>query len=242
MSPTDILKPELLLPLAVPVTFHAMTLLEETGRGPVWPEETRWRLKGWAYFAMIAFVNTLVFLLVPEAWRSHRIVDGARFGPLAGGVGGFLLFSAGNAALHYSYHRFDPLWRLVHSRHHAPERFDVSGVMVQTPFEALNNALLFALLSVALGLDPAGAALCAYLAAFYGMFQHMNFPTPRWLGRFIQRPEAHTLHHRRGRHNWNYSDFPLWDVLAGTCRNPRRFYAAPLGFGRSPAVHARIRP
>lgn len=239
---TDILKPELLLPLAVPVTFFAMTLLEETGRGPVWLEDPSWRLKGWAYLGMIGGVNALVFKLAPQAWRAAPLVEGARFGPMAGGLMAFILFSAGNATLHYSYHRFDLLWELVHRRHHEPERFGVAGVMVQTPFEALNNALLFALVSAALGLEPAGAALGGYLAAFYGMFQHLNFPTPRALGRLIQRPESHTLHHRRGRHNWNYSDLPLWDMLAGTYRNPRRFSAGPLGFGRSPAVHARIRP
>jgi sterol desaturase/sphingolipid hydroxylase (fatty acid hydroxylase superfamily) len=56
-----------------------------------------------------------------------------------------------------------------------------------------------------------------------GCFQHCNVRTPQWLGWFIQRPEAHCVHHRMGVHAWNYSDFPLWDMLAGSWRNPRDF-------------------
>jgi sterol desaturase/sphingolipid hydroxylase (fatty acid hydroxylase superfamily) len=44
-----------------------------------------------------------------------------------------------------------------------------------------------------------------------------------WLGYVIQRPEAHCVHHRQGVHAWNYSDFPLWDMLFGSWRNPREF-------------------
>ena len=28
-------------------------------------------------------------------------------------------------------------------------------------------------------------------------------------------------HHQRGVHGYNYSDFPLWDILLGTFRNPK---------------------
>lgn len=31
------------------------------------------------------------------------------------------------------------------------------------------------------------------------------------------------MHHRRGFHSYNYSDFPPWDLLMGTFRNPREF-------------------
>jgi sterol desaturase/sphingolipid hydroxylase (fatty acid hydroxylase superfamily) len=64
------------------------------------------------------------------------------------------------------------------------------------------------------------------------MFQHWNVSTPRWLGWFIQRPEAHCEHHRLGVHAYNYADLPLWDVAFGSFRNPGRFegecgFAAP---------------
>ena len=28
------------------------------------------------------------------------------------------------------------------------------------------------------------------------------------------------MHHEYGVHAWNYSDFPLWDMIFGTFRNP----------------------
>jgi sterol desaturase/sphingolipid hydroxylase (fatty acid hydroxylase superfamily) len=51
----------------------------------------------------------------------------------------------------------------------------------------------------------------------------MNIRTPRWLGYLIQRPEAHCIHHQRDVHAYNYGDLPIWDILFGTFRNPRRF-------------------
>jgi len=53
--------------------------------------------------------------------------------------------------------------------------------------------------------------------------------TPRWIGYFIQRPEAHCEHHRLGVHGSNYGDLPLWDLLFGTFRNPASF-AGDCGF------------
>jgi hypothetical protein len=82
---------------------------------------------------------------------------------------------------------------------------------------------------IVLGLDPIAAALVGYVAAFYGMFQHWNVRTPQWLGYIIQRPESHCVHHRKGVHYYNYADFPLWDMLSGTFRNPRN-YIGDVGF------------
>jgi len=82
---------------------------------------------------------------------------------------------------------------------------------------------------IVLGLDPVAAALVGYIAAFYGMFQHWNVRTPRWLGYVIQRPESHCVHHRKGVHYYNYADFPLWDMLFGTFRNPTN-YIGECGF------------
>jgi len=80
-----------------------------------------------------------------------------------------------------------------------------------------------------LGLDPLAAALVGYLFAFYAYFQHWNVRTPQWLGYIIQRPESHCVHHRLGVHYYNFADLPLWDILFGTFRNPKRF-VAPVGF------------
>jgi len=58
----------------------------------------------------------------------------------------------------------------------------------------------------------------------------MNVRTPRVLGYLIQRPEAHFVHHQRDVHAYNYGDFPLWDLLFGTFRNPAEFGKEDVGF------------
>jgi sterol desaturase/sphingolipid hydroxylase (fatty acid hydroxylase superfamily) len=62
------------------------------------------------------------------------------------------------------------------------------------------------------------------------MFQHANIRTPRWLGYLIQRPESHVVHHARGRHEFNYANLPLWDIVFGTFRNPRSVEGFRAGF------------
>ena len=96
--------------------------------------------------------------------------------------------------------------------------------------------LVFLVVTVSvLGLDPVAAAVTGYIGVFYGLFQHMNVRTPRWLGVLIQRPESHSVHHRRGFHAYNYSDLPIWDMLWGTFRNPQEFHGE-VGFEREPSL------
>jgi sterol desaturase/sphingolipid hydroxylase (fatty acid hydroxylase superfamily) len=162
---------------------------------------------------------------VPEEIARHHAFDTAALG-LAGQVAiGYLAVSLANATLHRAYHRYPFLWRWVHQLHHSPERLDISGAVYFTPIEVVNNvALSFVVMVFVLGLDPVAAAITGYIAAFYGLFQHLNVKTPQWLGYLIQRPESHGVHHRRGFHAYNYSDFPLWDMLWGTFRNPPAFH------------------
>jgi sterol desaturase/sphingolipid hydroxylase (fatty acid hydroxylase superfamily) len=76
---------------------------------------------------------------------------------------------------------------------------------------------------------------------FFGNVPHLNVRTPQWVGWFIQRPEAHAVHHGRGIHAYNYGNFPLWDILFGTFRNPTKFHE-PAGFwdGASAKVGAML--
>ena len=61
------------------------------------------------------------------------------------------------------------------------------------------------------------------MAQFYAYFQHLNVRTPRWVGWFIQRPEAHCHHHEMHVHARNYGNLTWWDMLFGTWLNPARF-------------------
>ena len=227
-----------LVALAVPATYFAMVAIERFGTGWRWPARRGWQWTGVQFFLLLGSVNALVSTALALAMPGLHAFDGATLGTVGGMFVGYLALSLGNALLHASYHRSDVLWRHVHQLHHAPARLDVAGVMYQTPWEmAANAALFFVVTRLLLGLDPLATMGVAYLGAFYGMFQHFNLRTPRWLGWFIQRPEAHCEHHRRGVHAGNYSDLPLWDMLARTYSNPATF-EGELGF--APAAAARV--
>lgn len=103
--------------------------------------------------------------------------------------------------------------------HHSAESLDAFGAYWLHPvdtffFTTLSSLVLFPVL----GLTPIAGAIAGAFLVFNAMFQHANLKTPRWLGYVIQRPESHSVHHRR--HRANYSDLPLWDILFGTFVNP----------------------
>ncbi len=220
--------------LMIPLTYALMVLVEWCGSGQRWPRIRYWQWIGAAGFCLLGITNGMVSAALLGAFGRVHLIDSSAWGVLPAALIGYLFLSLGNALLHRAYHRVDWLWRHVHQLHHAPQRIDVAGVMFQTPLEAAANAVLFVAVSVfLLGLDPVAAMLLAYIGAFYGMFQHFNIATPRWLGYLIQRPEAHCVHHRRDHHRSNYSDLPIWDLCAGSFENPERFegvvgFAQPL--------------
>jgi sterol desaturase/sphingolipid hydroxylase (fatty acid hydroxylase superfamily) len=101
---------------------------------------------------------------------------------------------------------------------------DLASSTVFHPFEiAYQNLLGVAVGTFVLGIDPLAAAILGYLGAFFGMFQHLNVRTPRWLGYIVQRPESHCVHHQLNVHAYNYSNLPILDLLFGTFRNPETF-------------------
>ena len=210
--------------LLIPLTWLTMLAVEALWPGRRWPALRGWRSRGFAFFAMVMTLNALLPGLLPPGLRALHLFDARGLGLTLSVVVGYLLLSLVTALMHRAYHRYDLLWRWIHQLHHAPRRLDVSGAVVFTPWEVVLNIAAFQFVVVfVLGLEPVAAALLGYLAFFYGVFQHLNVRTPRWLGFLIQRPESHGVHHRRGLHDYNYADLPLWDLLWGTFRNPRDF-------------------
>ncbi len=214
-----------LVGLLVPATYLAMLGVEASWPARTFPPRRRWRWIGVAFLLLIGTAGTVVPLLLPLDWMAaRRWIDGTRLGVAGGAAVGWLVLSGLMYAYHRSVHAVPLLWRLTHQLHHSPQRVDISGSMLFHPIEMVLQVLLQLFVTVVvLGLDPLAAALTGYVAAFHGMFQHWNVRTPRWLGWFIQRPEAHCEHHRRGVHASNYGDLPLWDLLLGTFRNPKAF-------------------
>lgn len=223
--------------LMIPVTFLALLAVEKLARtGREWPEIPWWHAKGLAFFLVLMTINALLPSLVPPPLAQYHLVNGAALGLVGGVLVGYPCVALANALLHRAYHRYPLLWRTVHQLHHSPQRMDMPGAVVFTPLEVINSvAVTFVVMVFVLGLDPLAAAVVGYIAAFYGMFQHLNVRTPRWLGYLIQRPESHGVHHRRGLHAYNYSDLPVWDMLLGTFRNPAEF-RGEVGFEREASL------
>jgi sterol desaturase/sphingolipid hydroxylase (fatty acid hydroxylase superfamily) len=214
-----------LVGLLVPATYLAMLGIEALRPARAFPPRRGWRWVGIAFLLLIGTAGSVVPLLLPLDWMAaQRWIDGTRLGVAGGTALGWLVLSGLMYAYHRSVHAVPLLWRLTHQLHHSPQRVDISGSVLFHPIEMVLQVLLQLFVTVVvLGLDPLAAALTGYVAAFHALFQHWNVSTPQWLGWFIQRPEAHCEHHRRGVHAGNYGDLPLWDILLGTFRNPKVF-------------------
>lgn len=217
-----------LVALLVPLTYFAALATEARWPARKFPPQRGWRWIGVGFLILIATMGAVVPLLLPVQWMAaHRWLDGSGLGVVGGTVVGWIVLSFFSYLYHRTAHAWSPLWRVSHQIHHSPQRVDVSGSALFHPFEMVVQVLLQLFVTMlVLGLDPLAAALTGVVAAFYGIFQHWNVRTPRWLGYVIQRPEAHCLHHERGVHARNYADFPLWDMLFGSFENPREFAGA----------------
>ncbi len=214
-----------LIGLLVPVTYFIFLITERLRPARAFPPRRGWQWLGILFLILIATLSTVIPLLIPEPWLdAHRLFDGTRLGIGGGIVVGYVLLEGVIYAWHRAEHNVGLLWRGFHQLHHSPRRVDIPGSVLFHPLEMVVQVLLqlFATV-VVLGLEPVAAAIVGYLIAFNGFFQHWNVRTPQWLGYLIQRPESHCVHHRMGVHYYNYSDFPPWDMLFGTFRNPRQF-------------------
>jgi sterol desaturase/sphingolipid hydroxylase (fatty acid hydroxylase superfamily) len=214
-----------LIGLAVPLTYFVLLATEKLGPARRFPPRKGWQWLGVAFLLLIGTLGAVVPLLLPLEWMAaHRWIDGTGLGVAGGAIVGYVVLSGVMYAWHRSAHGTSFLWRGFHQVHHGPQRVDIPGSALFHPLEMVVQVLVQLFVTViVLGLDPVAAAFTGYIAAFYGMFQHWNVRTPQWLGYFIQRPEAHCVHHRKGLHYYNFGDLPVWDILLGTFRNPREF-------------------
>lgn len=208
--------------LMVPVTYLIMLAVEARWPAREFPRLRGWRWVGLALLVFAGVVGTVLpLLLAPEWLAAHRLIDGSGLGVVGGTLVGYIVVSFFNYLWHRSTHAVPLLWRGFHQLHHSPQRVDMSGSLLFHPLDlGVYIALTTLVTTLVLGLDPLAAALTAYVAQFYSFFQHLNVRTPTWLGYFIQRPEAHCVHHAREVHFYNFGDLPLWDMLFGTFRNP----------------------
>ena len=217
---------EMIVTLGIPVTFAGLALLERVRPARPLPRLPWWKWKGVGFFVLTMVLSTVG----PLAWmpfiQNHRLMNLEG----AGIIGGALLAIVGTQFFTYWWHRlmhnFGPLWRWFHQMHHSAERIDVFGATYFHPLDVLGFAFFQSVVPFfVLGVSGEAALVSGFVITFYAIFQHANVRTPRWLGYIIQRPEAHSLHHARGVHAFNYGDLPLWDMVFGTFRNPTAFEA-----------------
>jgi sterol desaturase/sphingolipid hydroxylase (fatty acid hydroxylase superfamily) len=211
-----------LMLLALPASFLVFMALEAcipSGRDQ--PAVRHWRLIGMAGFALTLVVFVFApLLLVPYLPAKMAVVDLSPWGNWAA-LPVWALTTFFGYWLHRLMHYFDLLWRAGHQLHHGVARVDIASAMIFHPVDILVQGVVAALLAAGLLNASAHAAAWAGLWGFaVGLYQHWDVRTPTWTGWFIQRPEAHLLHHERDVHARNFGDMPLWDRLFGTYGEP----------------------
>jgi sterol desaturase/sphingolipid hydroxylase (fatty acid hydroxylase superfamily) len=229
-----------ILGLLTPVTFFAMLAIEAIWPARQYPTIKGWRFVGIGFLVVMATIGTLAPLLMPVEWLAeHRLLDMSKLGVAGGAIVGFLIFELVVYGYHRAAHKFGFMWRWLHQMHHSARRLDMGGATVFHPLELITqNVLAVVVSTLVLGLDPLASAIIGFALSFYSFFQHLNVRTPQWLGYLIQRPEAHGVHHQTNVHGYNYADFPLWDMLFGTFKNPATF-EGDVGFGQ-PVSYAKM--
>ena len=222
--------------LLFPATFFLLLAVERYLPNRAQPRPTtRWIVTGIVFFTFAGIINATLAPALGAALGGHTLFDLSRLGVVGGGVVGLLASTFLAYWLHRAYHRSNALWRAAHQLHHAGERVDVAGFAFTHPIELAFATTIAPVTSLALGVSPGAAMLAGYLSFALGLFEHLDMHTPQWLGRIVQRPEMHAIHHQRGVHAYNYG-LPLWDMLFGTFRNPAAV-TEPVGFWDGASRH-----
>jgi sterol desaturase/sphingolipid hydroxylase (fatty acid hydroxylase superfamily) len=216
------------LTLALIPTFLLLDFVIQRRR---YDKTRHWRLRGALVTAAIFFFTGEVAVLWGKVYGEFHLFDSSSLGMVGGAALGVLVYEFFHYWYHRAAHAWGWLWRAGHQMHHSAESLDAFGAYYLHPFDAAmfttwNSLVFFPLL----GLSTEAAVLGALFLTFNAMFQHANIPTPHWLGYLIQRPESHNIHHKRRVHRYNYADLPVWDLLFGTFRNPRRLDDVNCGF------------
>jgi sterol desaturase/sphingolipid hydroxylase (fatty acid hydroxylase superfamily) len=140
-------------------------------------------------------------------------------------TGGFIAYFI-TTFVFYWWHRWrhtvNFLWLTMHQVHHSPQRIETITSFYKHPAEIICNSIIIGAINfLVLGLNLEAASWSLLFAAIGEYAYHMNVKTPHWIGYIFQRPEMHRIHHEKNKHYYNFSDFPIWDMLFGTFKNPK---------------------
>ena len=221
---------ETIIGILFPLTFIVALALERIFPARALPKVKWWLPSCFALFLVAGALNTICPAIIASALQGHAPLHLGWLGAIGGGIAGYLAGDFVSYLVHRLMHNVPWLWRWTHQMHHSAERVDVAGVAYFHPFDVTLQIFATTLAALLLGISTDAAVLAGYLSLVASVFEHMNVRTPRWLGWIIQRPEAHSIHHARGVHAYNYGTFMLWDIVLGTFRNPATFTETPAGF------------
>ena len=221
-TPIDILlDPVSLIFLSI---YAALILWEAAFPARELPEVRYWQVMGLTSFVAFFYLSSYLPIWLDPYLEPYRLFDLTALPVYVAAPAGVLLYQFGLYLWHGSIHRSDFLWRTFHQMHHSAERLDTWGAFWFSPLDMIGFTLLGSLcFALIVGLSPTAITAVLLFLNFLSVFQHANIRTPRWLGYLIQRPEAHTVHHARGIHAYNYADLPLFDLLFGTFNNPEGY-------------------
>jgi sterol desaturase/sphingolipid hydroxylase (fatty acid hydroxylase superfamily) len=217
--------------LVVLLSYVAFILVDIFKPARKYEEVRHWRWVGIAATLVLIPFNVILSETIAARLKAANFtaLDLSALPVVPTAVGGWMLMTLIAYGFHRTFHQVPLLWRWTHQLHHSAERMDIFGAFYFHPNEIAVQVALSTPLLALLGLSPEQAGVMGAIGLFAAILQHANLNTPTWLAIFMQRPEAHAVHHERGVHAFNYSDFPLWDVLFGTFKNPAR-HEAPAGF------------
>jgi sterol desaturase/sphingolipid hydroxylase (fatty acid hydroxylase superfamily) len=197
----------------------------------IWPANGLPKVRAW--WPRVIFVNAIqmgIVLVAGFTWdrwlQSFSLVKLHDIWPSHAFFQAILAYFI-STFVYYWWHRWRHesafFWRLCHQLHHSPARIELVTSFYKHPVEILLNSILSAaIVYLLLGCSVSAGAYYTLLTALAEFFYHWNVHTPHWLGRLIQRPESHRVHHKYRHHTQNFADLPLWDMLFGTYENPHQ--------------------
>ncbi len=188
------------------------------------PKLKNWKIRGIAFFLFNFILASVLPLLVDKHLLQFQLVDISNQNIWLSAFFGVFIYQGILYAWHRAMHSSNFLWKVFHQMHHSTERLDIPSAFYTSPMDTIGFTMIGSISFVLIvGLSPHAATVALLFLTFLSLFQHSNIKTPRWIGYIIQRPESHSLHHGRGIHKYNYSDFPIFDILFGTFKNPEKF-------------------
>ena len=180
--------------------------------------------RGLVFFALFFYLSSYLPIFTDEYLARYQLIDLSGLNTGVQVLIGLLAYQLMLYLWHRSMHKSDILWRVFHQMHHSSEKLDIPSTFYFSPMDMIGFTLLGSLcFALGIGLSPQVITVVILTLNFLSIFQHANIKTPKWMGYIIQRPEQHAVHHERGVHQYNYSDFPIYDLIFGTFRNPEDF-------------------